>query len=140
MKVKKLRSLLSGVILILLSACVYDSDERFESVIKSIQEPTLETLFLNQPGDTIYLQKNHILTFNFKAESHHILAVELLIDNVSKDFVPTFQGRFDLSNWYIVRGYHQLKLNIYIKSESGCIADQLDMEYYLKSRTWLLIS
>jgi hypothetical protein len=107
--------------------------------LKSVQEPTLETIFLNQPGDTIDMRINPVLSFNFKAESHHILAVELLIDNVSQGGVPTFVGRFDLSTLYITRGRHQLKLNIYIKSESGCIADQLDVEYYLKSRKWILL-
>jgi hypothetical protein len=139
MRDKLLRTLLLGTLLILLASCVYDSDEKFESALKSVQEPTLETVFLNQPGDTIDMRINPVLTFNFKAESHPILAVELLIDNVSQGGVPTFVGRFDLSTLYITRGRHQLKLNIYIKSESGCIADQLDVEYYLKSRKWILI-
>ena len=127
-------------LLFFLSSCIYDTDEIYNTPLNTVKDPTIEIINLSLTSKTVVLSGSKNIDFNFKSVTHKIIAVELVVDNIQRAIVPTFRGRFTINSSDFYRGQHTLSINVYAKTGSGCIADQLDLENFVFSYPFILIN
>lgn len=135
----KLRQLFWCSLCVFLSSCIYDTDETYNTPLKAAQEPTLEIINLSLNEETFYLRGYINITFKFKTASHKIAAVELLVDDVQQSVIYDFLGKFTINSSNYRIGSHNLTLKIYAKTGTGSLADQLDLENYVFTRSYVMI-
>ncbi len=124
---------------LLLIGCDYHfSDEH----VSNLQPPTdfmeLELNFLNS-GDTIELFSPQTIVYNFTTLRDKFLYGWFYMGNKEWE-LSSESGFIQVSPDDFPPGYNVLKLQIYFKSGSGSMADQVGAEVYLVEHSWVFLS
>lgn len=125
-----------------LYSCKYDTNEVYNSPVnKNVTPPTIETINLDfNNNDTIFICSPDVLNFSFKSSDQKIEAVILSIDNTNPQTIYSNTGVFTIDNNYISIGIHSIKLDVYTKTGTGSIAEHLDTEHFISSKSWILFN
>lgn len=127
-------------LLVVSSSCVYDTNEVYDTPVdKNTIPPEIQTVKLNLGEDSVFLYDYNKIHFSFKSNLQSIVGVEFLVDGVSKPVVLSGNGTVNINDNSLNEGVHSLEMRIYTHSGSGSIADQVDMESYVFSKSWILV-
>lgn len=123
--------LITGVILLLFAvSCEYEPKGVSERSLQPPGEaPELITLELDLPldNDTAILPYRHIW-YHFESPGHEINWIRWYIDASAGETVRSDEGFFELPNFSQPDGWHNLRLEVFISSGTGSLADSLEME------------
>ncbi len=120
---------------VFLYSCEYEPTELYEpKVNKDIAPPEIQTVQLNLNDDTLFLYSSKQINFQFQSNSSQkIVAVKFYLDNTLLNTVNSNAGSFDLNYYQLSKGIHKLKIELYAKSGTGSIADNLGLEAFVLS-------
>ncbi|WP_420581594.1 hypothetical protein [Reichenbachiella sp.] len=116
---------------IALLGCEYSYDENFHHV--EIGEPDQIIAEFGNPEDTLYLRKSGNIYYNFLNDLPDIVGYALYFDDsllVDGTYRP---NRNYINPYQLPVGYHILKLELYEKTNSNSLADQLGAEVFVHS-------
>jgi len=139
---KKILSIaISIIMLFALGSCEYNDNEIFHpDTNTNVNPPNIQmvSLDLDSNKDTLELLYNRVY-FNFRSSNQKIKLITFYIDEDSIGTVSGGHGTFDLQHEFLYSGYHKLKLNIFVSSGTGSIADSLGAEGFLfSSKEWVI--
>jgi len=139
-KSSSLRILSVLALLVVSFSCIYDTDEVYNTPVdKNTTPPEIQTVELNLGEDSVFLYDYNLISFSFKSNLQSIEGVEFLIDGVSKSVLLSDNGIVNINDNSLDEGVHSLELRIYTHTGSGSIADQVNMESYAFSNSWVLV-
>ena len=127
--------------LLMLSSCDYDTNAIYNREVDRNQTaPDIGMEELHIGGDTVFLYTN-IMTFkfNFTSSNQEIIGAGFSVDGADSVFIKSDDGQFLYKLGFLSSGAHLMKMDLVTHSGSSSIADILDSEGYIFTKTWVLI-
>jgi hypothetical protein len=122
----------------LLGGCDYPvSDEHISNLQPPPDYMEVELSFLNS-GDTIQLFSPKTIVYNFTSIRDNFLSGRFFMGNKEWE-LTSVSGFIQISPDDFPPGYNSLHLQIYFKSGSGSLADQVGAEVYLAEHSWTIL-
>jgi hypothetical protein len=100
--------------------------------------PKITTQRLDLNSDTIVIWTNTVFNYNFSSDKQPILGIELEYfgKKITKEGST---GYFEINPTGQSYGIYKLKLNLYTRSGTGSLADNMGAEAYVFTKEWTLI-
>jgi hypothetical protein len=135
---KKIYTVLFLAILVLVSCEFEPSGEFSPEVVEPGDAPPIR-IDLNVEYDTIFVEANRTLDFNFQTTERKLHLIRICLGNLCETYESS-TGSFRISmHENVSPGTHVLTIEIYTGTGSGSIADALGGEGFLYSRTWTVV-
>ena len=127
------------LIAFLSNSCEYEPHKVFyRAVYEDVPPPEVQVVEMFIESDTVFLYSDKKIRFKFVSSDQEIEAVRFVIDDVEKYIVSSNTGIFTLVYNSLTYGIHTLDLEVYTAKGSGSIAEQLGLEGYVFTKTWVL--
>jgi hypothetical protein len=128
------------VVSLFLFSCEYEPrDVYMRTVNKNVSPPVIQMVELNLREDTIFLFDNQLVKFKFASDGQEIQYITCAIDS-ELIFQGTSQsGNFFLEYGILSAGVHDLSISVYTHTGTNSIADLVDAESFVSSKSWKLI-
>ncbi|HZK61865.1 MAG TPA: hypothetical protein VFC41_07285 [Anaerovoracaceae bacterium] len=125
----------------MLSSCTYDTDSVYNRETDQNQTaPDIGMVELHIGGDTVFVYgSSTTFSFSFISSNQGIIGVGFTVDGNDSVFVKSDDGHFRYVTGFLSSGPHILKVDLITHSGSSSIADLLDIEGYLFTKTWVLM-
>jgi hypothetical protein len=121
-------------------SCVFEPSGVFERKVKEdVIPPNISVVDLNLEEDLIYLYTNKDINFNFSSDNQAIVSVTFLIDNKEVSTTDANSGSFTLYISTLSEGEHTLTIEVFTKSGTGSIAENVGAEGFMFSKSWTII-
>jgi hypothetical protein len=136
-----MRMVVVGWVLLTLTACNYKpTDEFFREIDQNVVPPAIQ-LNINTSSDTVYIPKEHQPRIWLSTGVERNQWVILYLNDVEQSRYFSSDGNFnlDLGNSISSPGMYKLKIEVYLSTGTGSIADKLDAEHFLFERVWWLM-
>ena len=122
------------ILFLLFSSCTFNpSGENFQQVGDPKQPETAFTIDLDSPSnsdDVIPIAKPTTIEYQFESKKNRLLIIEVRINKELKYEFQRNSGSFDIHPSSFSTGTHLLEFTIFLGSESGSLADNLDREVF----------
>lgn len=124
--------------------CILSCEFEPESVYEAVRDenklpPNIIVNELSFQEDTIYAYWDKLLSFNFSCSGEEeILAIRVLFNHLELEVFFDSTGSVGFSHEMLPEGPHKVKLEIYTTTGIGSIADQLQMEQFKYTTSWVL--
>lgn len=132
---RKLLILFTSLLTLTFLSCEFDNDDKNFNYISPPPDevPIGIDLAGIKEGETIYIYTKTYLTYSLNTSGRGLLSKEFYIDgvNITADKDPNVNGVYIDPGRIYADEDHTLTLKIAIKSESGSLADVLNLEGYL---------
>ncbi|RLD59160.1 MAG: hypothetical protein DRJ01_11685, partial [Bacteroidetes bacterium] len=133
----KYKLLILSSLFIFLFSCEYQPIGTFEPETNENPEPPeIQTVNLTLNEDTVFLYWSQTIIFSFKSSFQKIKGIRFLIDSTEQKFFTDNSGNITISPTEFSPGIHSLVIEIYTKSGSGSIGDELGYESFVFSNEW----
>ncbi|HBE43298.1 MAG TPA: hypothetical protein DDW27_19280 [Bacteroidales bacterium] len=127
------------LIAFLSNSCEYGPHKVFyPDVDEDVPPPEVQVVEMFMESDTLFLYSDKEIRFKFVSTDQEIKAVRFVIDGFEKYIVSSNTGIFTLVYNSLTYGIHTLNLEVYTAKGSGSIAEQLGLEGYVFTKTWVL--
>lgn len=126
----QVRLIMSILILLLIVSCEYEPKGLYERDLQPMTSPPdLDVLELDLPldQDTVLLPYYHIW-FHFGSPGHEVSWIKWYVDASGGEIIMSDNGFFELPYYIIPDTWHTLRIEVYVASGTGSLADSLGME------------
>ena len=136
-----LKLLIISIFVLFQNACEYETDETYKptNVNEDVAPPNIEIVELNITGDSIYLSENDDIKFEFKSDNQAIKFVRFSVDGIVKETIENHKGVFKLNGNYFPYASHTLLIEIVTGSGTNSLADELEVEGFVFSLSWVVL-
>lgn len=125
-----------------LYSCEYELPGVYEpKVVKVIEPPEIQIVQLDLAEDTLFLYESKSVSFKFKSNDvQKIVGVAFYLDDNLFFAVNNDNGFFNLNYGQLSEGIHKLKVQLFVQSGSGSIADKFGSEGFIlnSNKEWIL--
>ncbi|MCF8294950.1 MAG: hypothetical protein K9I34_02705 [Bacteroidales bacterium] len=123
-----------------IQSCIYNTDEVYYQDLDSnfnVPQVDIVQLDLSLDKDTIELMYSTVY-FNFTSSNNSINYISFYVDDYFRGRVESGNGIFQMNYDFIYEGYHKLRIDVAIGSNTGSIADSLGLEGSLFQKEWVI--
>jgi len=121
-----------------ISSCIYYPPEEFTKVSSESPPPDIYDLSQDLSKDTLYLWTATRYGFNFKSDITEVLMVTIHFQGNSLTFGNS-AGYFDIDPETWTDGVYNLTIDIFTRTNTGSLADQMNLETNKTTKTWKLV-
>lgn len=135
---EKIFLLILTVSIAIIHSCEYEPKDSYErETINDPPAPFIQSVNLDLSADTIYIYSANIFIYDFSSNKE-IRTVRFTLDNTEQYIGNSACSSFSFKNGPLTNGIHTLVAELFVSSGTQSIADIIEAEGYLMSKTWIL--
>jgi hypothetical protein len=129
------------MLFVLLAGCTYapDADQVFFKNIPINENPEVKISLKDYDNEsTINIYGPSTFVYDYESDFGRLEQIQIILNGNVLETSSTSSGSFSVNGNYLVNGTYELKLIVQATSNTGSIADRLNLEKFVVWRTWQL--